>query len=177
MWIDIVWLILALFGLWKGWTQGLILSIFITLAWIIGLLGALKLSSVMSHTLQEIFNIQADYLPVLSFIVVFILIALLIYLVGKSLEKIIEMAHLGIINKISGAILRIGIYTLLFGIFLRMIDQIGFIKPELKASSKTYGTITDVTAYIINHASGLMPVIKKLFEGFHNFFEKVPAQK
>ncbi len=175
MWIDIVWLILALFGLWKGWTQGLILSVFITLAWIIGLLGALKLSSVMSHTLQDKFDLHTTYLPLLSFLVVFILIALLIYMVGKSLEKIVEMAHLGFFNKISGAILRIGIYTLLFGIFLWMIDQIGIITPEVKTQSKTFGTIIDFTNYVTSHASGFLPVIKNLFEDFQNFFKKAPS--
>src|SRR4030095_11272660 len=170
MWIDIVWLILAVFGIWKGWSQGLIISVFTTMAWVAGLLGAIKLCTVASQLLQEKFDVHSNYLPVISFLLVFILIALVIYLIGKSLEKIIEIAHLGFFNKITGAILRVAIYTLLFSVFLWLINESGLIPEPVKKQSRTYNYLSSVSNYAINHASDYSPAVRNIFNDLQHFF-------
>jgi membrane protein required for colicin V production len=68
MWIDIVWLIFAVFGIWKGWSQGLIISVFNTLAWVAGIFGAIKFCTIASQFLQDKFDLHSSYLPVISFL-------------------------------------------------------------------------------------------------------------
>src|SRR6185369_3185518 len=99
MWIDIVLLILVIIGIVRGWQHGFIISVFITAAWTLGIVGALKLCSVASAAIRDQFGWNSQYLPVIAFIIVFFVIALVIYLLGKSLEKVIEVAQLGFINK------------------------------------------------------------------------------
>src|SRR2546430_8791175 len=68
MWIDITLLIIALLALWKGWQKGFIISIFTSLAWILGIIGALKLSTVAAILLRDKFGWHSTYVPIVSFI-------------------------------------------------------------------------------------------------------------
>lgn len=176
MWIDIIWMVLALYGIWKGWTTGLILSIFTALAWGCGILAALKLSSVAATVLHDKFNIASDYMPVISFIAVFVIIALVIYLIGKSLEKIIEVTNLGLLNKIAGAVLYVTIFTIVLSIFVWLIDQVSLVTPSVKSQSKTYGYINQISDFMINDLATYTPKVKQIFTDFQEFLENLSKQ-
>jgi len=171
MWIDIIWIVLAIYGIWKGWTKGLILSLFTTLAWGLGILAAVKLSSVAATALHDNFNIESNYMPVISFLAVFIVIALVIYLIGKSLEKIIEVANMGFLNKMAGAVLYVVIFTAVLSIFIWLIDQGALISTTVKAQSKTYGFINQISDFMINDLASYTPKVKQMFEDFQEFIK------
>lgn len=173
MWIDIVWLLLAIYGTWKGWTKGLILSVFTVLAWAIGIIAAIKLSTVAANFLHDQFAIDSAYLPVLSYALVFVVIALVIYLVGKSLEKIIELARIGFVNRISGVILYVGIYTILFSFFIWLLDKVQLISPFVKDQSKTYAYINSISYFLTSHAATITPAIKQLLTDFQEMLERI----
>ncbi|MBX7107272.1 MAG: CvpA family protein [Chitinophagales bacterium] len=173
MWIDIIWLMLAFYGCWKGWTNGLILSIFTLLAWGIGLLAAVKLSTVAATALHEQLHITSAYLPVISYVLVFVVIALVIYLVGKSLEKIFELAHIGFVNRISGVIMYVAVYTVLFSVFIWLLDQVELITPYVKQQSKMYAAINSISGFMIEQASSFTPVVKNLFAEFQTMIDKI----
>lgn len=173
MWIDITWAVLVIIGIWRGWRQGLIISIFAVLAWVTGIIGAIKLCTVASQYLERSFNIHSNYLPVISFTLVFIIIAFLIYLIGKMLEKIIEIAQLGSFNKICGVILRVAIYTMLFSIFLWLINEAGFISPATKTQSRTYNFFAALSDFTIQHVSDYFPAVKVIFNDLQQFFENM----
>lgn len=171
MWIDIIWMILAVYGVWKGWKNGIILSIFTVLAWGIGILAAVKLSAVAAKALHEEFNFESEYMPVLSFLAVFIVIALVIYLIGKALEQIVEIAQLGFLNRLAGIALYVSCYTVIFSVFIWLLDQVSLITPFVKQQSKTYPGIFLVYDFMINNASAYIPVVNDLFRNFKEFLE------
>lgn len=173
MWIDIIWMILALYGIWKGWTKGLILSVFTILAWGIGILAAVKLSTVAAQGLHDEFHLDSAYLPVISFLAVFTVIALVIYLIGKSLEKIVEIAQMGFVNRLAGVILYVAVYTVLFSIFIWLLDRVELITPFVRQQSKTYSAITSISDLMINHISSYTPAVKELFDELADFVEKL----
>lgn len=169
MWIDITWMILAVYGVWKGWKNGIILSVFTTLAWGAGLLAAVKFSAVAAKELHEQFDFNSVYMPVISFLAVFIVIALVIYLVGKALEQIVEIAQLGFLNRFAGIILYVGIYTVVFSVFIWLLDQVTLITPFVKQQSKTYPAIFMVYDFIINNVSSYIPLVNEIFQNFQEF--------
>lgn len=173
MWIDITLVLLLIYGAFRGWQQGIIISVFKLLAWLFGVLGALKLSSVAAYFLQDQMGIHSKYLPIISFILVFVIIALVIFLIGKSLEKIIEIAHLGFINRMGGAALRIIIFAFIFSAFLWLMNQAGTITPEMKAQSKTYNLISPFAEWTINRFAIYLPAIKSVLDDLKSFFEKL----
>jgi len=173
MWIDIVLLILVIIGIVRGWQHGFIISIFITAAWVLGIIGALKLCSVAAESIRDHFNWNNQYLPVLAFLGVFIIIAMVIYFFGKMLEKIIEVAQLGFINKMLGVILRVSVLVLVFSLFIWLINQAAMISPETKTQSKTFNFLDKTANVTIHFADQHLPALKNIFADIEKFFEEL----
>ena len=173
MWIDIAWLIMALIGLWKGWQQGLIITLFATAAWILGVIAAFKLSAVAATYLKDKFDWNSELLPVLSFMIVFMLVALVVYMIGKALEKVVEVAQLGFINKMLGAVVRIGLFTFIFALFIWLLNQAGFINPEIKTESKTFHMLDWIATRSIDFFGKYLPSVRDIFRDIEQFFESI----
>jgi membrane protein required for colicin V production len=176
MWIDIVLLAAVVLGLIKGWQHGFIISVFVTAAWILGVIGALKFCSLVADQLRDRFEWQGAYVPVVAFVLVFIVIAFVIYLIGKSLEKVIEVAHLGTVNKLLGVVLRVSIYVFVFSMFIWLINEAGLISPGLKATSKSYHVLEDVSEMCISFFDQYLPAIRNIFRDIQKFFEDMAGE-
>jgi membrane protein required for colicin V production len=176
MWIDIVLLILVIVGIVRGWQHGFIISVFITAAWILGIVGALKLCSVAATAMRDHFNWNNQYLPVIAFIIIFLLIAFVIYVLGKSLEKVIEVAQLGFINKMLGILLRVSVLILVFSLFIWLINQAQMISPETKTQSKTFHYLDQTANVSIHLVDQYLPALKNIFGDIEKFFEELSKQ-
>jgi len=173
MWIDILFLIVVIISIWKGWQHGLIITIFTMLAWILGIIGALKLCSTVSILLRDHLNLDSRYTPVISFIAIFLIIALIISILGKLLTKVIEVAQLGFFNRALGVLVRVIVSGLVFSLFIWLINQGGFISPETKTQSKTYAVLESLANHSIGFTAEHLPVIKSIFTDIEAFFEEL----
>jgi membrane protein required for colicin V production len=95
MFIDLIFAVIIVFAVLKGYQQGLVVGLFSLAAVIIGLAAAMKMSVVVADHLGRADKISDQWLPVISFAVVFLLIILLIRLGAKAVEKAVEMVMLG----------------------------------------------------------------------------------
>jgi membrane protein required for colicin V production len=176
MWIDITLLIIALFALWRGWQKGFIISIFTSLAWVLGIIGALKLSTVAAVLLRDKFGWHSNLAPIVSFILIFIIIAFIVYLIGKLLERVVEIIQLGFINRILGAVLRLFILLFIFSLFIWLINQAGLISPETKTQSKTYTSLLSIADHSIIFFGDYIPNVKSIFVDIENFFQQIATK-
>ena len=95
MLIDILYLIVFVFAVIRGFKQGFIVGILSFIGIIAGLAAALKLSVVVAQWLEGTTNLSARWLPVLSFLLVFIGVMMLVRIGAAILEKIAEALFLG----------------------------------------------------------------------------------
>src|ERR1700744_4387306 len=122
--IDIIYAILIILALFKGYRRGLIIAVFSFAGFIVGLAAALKLSVFVADHLKDSVNISAKILPFISFALVFIAAILLIHFGAKLIEKLFEMAALGWANKLGGILLYAILYTIIFSVFLFYADKL-----------------------------------------------------
>jgi membrane protein required for colicin V production len=170
MLVDILCLVIVIFGFYKGFTKGLIIAIFGTLAWILGLIGALKFSSVGAIYMRDKLHIDTHYNPLISFIIIMLVIGLIVFLMGKMLQKIMEVAQLGFVNKLLGALLFTGISLLLFSALLWLANQAGMISPEVKTQSKLYSFVSPIMPFVIDHLGDLIPSIKGTLGDIQHYY-------
>lgn len=173
MFIDLVFAILVFFACIKGLRKGLIIALFSLVAFIVGLAAALKLSAVVANRLSENLEISGKWLPVVSFMIVFFIVVLLVNLGGKMIQKSVEMAMLGWLNRIGGVLLFIFIYSMIFSIFLFYGAQLHIIKAETIKSSQIYPYIQPLAPKVLNIIGSIIPVFKDLFAQLTQFFEQV----
>jgi len=121
--LDIIFLILFGWAAYNGFKKGFILQVASLAALFLGIYGAIKFSGIISHLLSEKMNISGGYLPIISFAVIFIAIIIIIHILARIAEKIVEFIALGFINKIFGAVFNIIKYSLIISVFLVILDN------------------------------------------------------
>ena len=174
--LDLLFLIILIFAVIKGFRRGLIVGLFSFIAVIVGLAAAMKLSAVAADYIGSAISISDRWLPVISFIVVFVLIVLLIRLGANMLQKAVEMVMLGWVNRIGGIIFYAAIYIIVYSVVLFYAEQVRLIQPETIQNSATYAFVQPWGPKAINTFAAIIPVFKDMFGDLSNFFSGV-AQK
>jgi membrane protein required for colicin V production len=168
--IDVVFLIILLLAIFKGLQRGLIVAVFSVVALIIGLAAAIKLSVVAANYLKASINVSSKWLPVLSFILVFIIVILLVRWTASLLQAAIDFAWLGWINKLGGVLLYAAIYTAIFSVVLFYGTKSGIISTSTIAASRTYNFIAPWGPALINGVGKIIPLFKDMFAQLEDFF-------
>ena len=173
MLLDIIFAALIVFAVLKGYQRGLIIGLFSLVAVIIGLAAAMKLSVVMADYLGKAVNISDKWMPVVSFAVVFLLVILLIRLGAKLIEKTVEMAMMGWLNKIGGIILFAAIYITVFSVLVFYAEQLKLLQQDTIDKSVAYSFIQPWGPKAINGFGSIVPLFKDMFSTLEHFFDGV----
>lgn len=160
-------------GVIQGARRGLIIALFSFIGWFIGLAAAVKLSSILAAYLQNSTNINVKWLPFLSFILVFVVVILLVQLAGKAIENLFDITLLGWVNRLGGALLYTGMYTLLFSIILFYADKMHLVNSDSLMESRAYSMIGGLAPLVIEGLGNLIPVFKNTFHELEIFFENI----
>jgi membrane protein required for colicin V production len=176
MLLDIILLVLLILAVIKGYQRGLIVGVFSLIAIIVGLAAAIKLSTVVAEYIGKAVKISDTWLPVISFAVVFILVVLLIRLGANMLQKTVEIALLGWVNRLGGILLYVAIYLIVYSVILFYVEQVKLIQPETIQNSATYTFIQPWGPRVINGFATVIPFFKDMFAELQSFFSGV-AQK
>lgn len=163
MFLDIIILVLLVLALFKGWSNGFIVGVFSFLAFIIGLATALKLSEFAGTYITEYFNVSDQWLPIVAFAAVFLIVVILVRLGAKAIESIIEVAQLGWMNKLGGILLYIVIYLFIVSLLLSYAGQMHLLKEETLEASQSYPFVHPIAPAIMDVVGVVLPFFKDLF--------------
>ena len=173
MLVDIIFMILMLIAIFKGISKGFIVAVFSLLAFIVGLAAALKLSALVAVHLSKTMNISGYWLPVLSFLIVFIGIAFLIRLGASFLKKAVNFVFLGWIDSLLGILLYAIIYLMAFSVILFFATKIHLLSTQTRLTSRTYAFIEPFGPKVMTKLGTFLPFFSHMFADLTHFFERV----
>lgn len=171
--IDIIFAILIIVAIVKGYQKGFIIALFSIIAIIAGLAAALKLSATLAVYLQNNLSVSGKWLPIISFVLVFLIVVFLVHLGGRLIEKTFEIAMLGWINRIAGILLYVVLYTIIFSIFLFYADKVPVFEKTTIEASQSYPYVQPLGPKVINGLGRVIPLFKDMFLQLESFFESV----
>ena len=171
--IDIVFVLVMMLAVFKGFSKGLILGIFSMLAFIIGLAAALKLSVVVASYLKDSAGSLSKWLPLISFTLVFLAVVLLVKLTGRVIKKTMQFAMLGWLDKLGGIIFYVIFYTIIFSIFLFFAAKLYLIQPLTIRDSKIYSYVAPWGPKVMDNLGKIIPVFKDMFTQLQDFFGSI----
>lgn len=174
---DIIALILLVMAVYKGFRKGLIVAIFSFLAFIIGLAAALKLSAVAANYIGDAISLSQRWLPVVAFLLVFLVVVLLVKLGAVIIEKLVNVVMLGWVNRLGGILFFVLIYFFIYSIVLFYAAQLGILKPAVAENSFTYNLIAPLAPAIMNGIGMIFPFFRDMFEQLLDFFQGVSARE
>lgn len=171
--IDIICIVVVIAGIFRGYQRGLIIGVFSLLSVVIGLAAALKLSTVVAGYIGKAVKVSEEWLPLISFALVFFVVVLLIRLGARAIEKTIEIAMLGWVNRLGGIIFFVAVYLLVLGVLFFYGEQMKLISPEMIQQSKTWSFIAPWGPKAIDALGSVIPLFKDMFSELQEFFGRL----
>ncbi|MFZ1534289.1 MAG: CvpA family protein [Chitinophagaceae bacterium] len=176
MLIDIIFAVILVLAILKGYQRGLVIGLFSLVAVIIGLAAAMKLSTVVAGYIGKAVKVSEEWLPVISFAVVFVIVLLFIRLGARAIEKAIEVVLLGWVNKIGGIILFAAIYITVFSVLLFYAEQMKLLQADTIDKSVTYSFVQPWGPKAMNGFGSIVPIFKDMFSELEQFFDGVAKE-
>lgn len=173
MLLDLLFAVIIVLAILRGYQRGLVVGLFSLVAVIIGLAAAMKLSTVVAAYIGSAVKVSDQWLPIISFAVVFLIVILLIRLGARAIEKTVELAMLGWVNKIAGIILFAAIYIVVFSVLLFYAEQMKLLQPETINKSVTYSFVQPWGPKAINGFGSIIPLFNDMFGELQQFFDGV----
>jgi membrane protein required for colicin V production len=171
--LDLIFAVVIVLAIIKGYRRGLIVGFFSLVAIIIGLAAAVKLSAVVAGYIGKAVKISDQWLPIISFAVVFFIVVLLVRLGANAIQKMVETVMLGWVNRLGGIIFYIAIYATIFSVLLFYAEQLQIVKPATKEKSVTYSYVQPLGPKAINAIGSVVPIFKNMFDDLQGFFGTV----
>lgn len=171
--LDFIAITLIIIFFIRGYMKGIIVAAFSVLAIILGIICSLKLSERLATYLFEQGYVTSGWSQIISYIILFTAVLLIVRLIAKAIESAMQAFMLGWVNKGLGGLLYAFIATMAWSTLLWLGNEMQFIKPEQKASSKTYEYIAPLAPAVAEKTGFLWPMAKEVFSDLQLFFENV----
>lgn len=147
--LDIILVLPLIIGAWRGFKKGFIIEIFTLLALLVGLYAGIHFSDFLSDFLKNKMGFDSNYLPAISFTLIFLGIGAMVYFAGKALEKVITLVALSPLNKFAGlgfGVIKMLFFTSAILVILESYDEKNqFIPDDLKETSLLYHPVKQVS--------------------------------
>ncbi len=148
--LDIIMLIPLAWGLFMGFKKGLIIELASLIALIAGIYIAVHFSFLTASYISQYVDISEAYLPVISFILTFILVVLAVHFVGKIVEKLVKMVALGFFNRLGGALFSMFKYAVFVSVILLLVNKFmpGIVSEKDKQGSYLYEPVEEIAPFL-----------------------------
>lgn len=151
--VDVFIAIPLLWAAYKGFRKGLVVEIFSLLALILGIFCAVYFPSYAGELIQTNFQVQDHLIPILAFVVTFIVVVVLVNLTGKLIEKMVDVLALSFFNKLGGLAFGVLKAALVLSILLFLFEGLNkkweLVPEKNKENSVLYGPLTQLSTWAI----------------------------
>jgi membrane protein required for colicin V production len=164
---DLVFLVVLIYAAYRGFSKGVVLQAATLLALILGIIGAIKFSGYTSTLIIEHTKMTGEYLPIISFALTFIVIVVVVHLLAKVIERLVEAVALGFLNRLAGALFSMTKFAFIISVILVVLNGIhakySFLPEEKIDQSLMYRPLS-------KFAPGIFPYLH--FDNPPEFLEK-----
>ena len=159
-------------GFFKGWTKGFIMALFEFVSFFAAIALALQLSGWVEGYIKEKAKMDNDWLSFLAFVLVLVGAIISIRILGKLVEKSVELMMLGLLNRVAGIFVYLFIYLSVYSIVLVYLKRFGWIGNETVIDSKSFSYLINFGGWVIDLFGERLPAIKNLFNDTRDFIKQ-----
>ncbi|MBK7478007.1 MAG: CvpA family protein [Haliscomenobacter sp.] len=163
--IDIILVIVAVYGFYVGYTRGIIKTIFSVLAIAVGIIAALRFSPAVTDFLKQMFNETSPLMFVAGLILTFALTMMFLKLLGRGFEGLLEAANINVINQTLGGAFMASVLILIYSGILWFVLQASFRNlDEVTADSQTYPFLKEYPEQVWKVAGKMKPLVQDFWD-------------
>lgn len=163
--IDILLLVLLFFGAYKGFQKGLIMEIVQILAFVLGIILGLKLIHWGVFYLKPHIGDVDGFLPIISFVLIFIAVLLLVKWIGILLKGFAKIILLGWLDKIAGAFVSTLKWAFALSLIIWVLHSVNIApQPSVEKTTFIYSKLLKIAPSLLDTLSNVLPFVKDIFE-------------
>jgi len=151
-WIDLIIVVLLIFSVISGFTNGLVKEVASLAGLILGIWGAIKFSAFTAEKLYDWFDMTGQYVGIIAFFVTFCVIIVIIHFIGIIADKIVDAVSLGFLNRILGMLFGLIKSVLILSVVFVLLNAIdvrrSFLPAETIEKSMFFNPISDIAPAI-----------------------------
>ena len=157
--LDVIILISLIPALIQGIRKGFISQAISIISFITGIWASARFADMVTIWLSKYIQAGEQILKIVAFAIILIVVFLALGFIGRLLEKVLDFAFLGWVNRLAGAVFSLMKAFLIIGLvitaFCALNDAAGIVKPEVISDSILYGPLKDT-------ADAVFPYIRKM---------------
>jgi membrane protein required for colicin V production len=123
------------------------------LALIVGVYLSVRFAQELSEYLYRNTDLTNEFLPIISFAVIFIGVVVLVHIFAKAIEKLVKAVALGWANKAAGAAFGLFRIAFIVSVLIMMLSRFEllskFNRGEIAQQSFLYEPVTQLAPFII----------------------------
>lgn len=173
MTIDVLFIVFLLLAIFRGLRHGFIIAVVSTAAWMIGIAAAIKLSAVVAAYGKTHMHLPPRWLPVLAFLLVFLVVIIGLRAIAKLIERAVDLAMMGWLNKVMGVLLYAFLFITTLSVLLFYAVQLHLIAPRTLTASVTYPYIQPWGRVTIDEFGKFVPWFEGMFTQLEDFFGQI----
>lgn len=175
--IDLFLVIVMAYGFYVGYNQGIIKTVFTILGASFGILAALRFTPAVTRFYHDIFNQNNPLWIIVAFATTFIISLLLLKLLGRGIESVMEKVHLNFVNQVIGGAVLASLSAFFYSLIIWFVVE-SVLTPEGEAvsSSKTYPFLKNYPGKLWKGLIQLEPLVGEFREFSEEIFNKVEKE-
>ena len=162
--LDIILIIILLFGAYRGFQKGLVVELFGLLAFILAIFVGVIMMEVGTEFLTKYIQGYEKLLPYLAFLLIFILVILTMKFLAWLLKKGLNLTPLGTVDNLAGAILGILKWSLGISFMFWLFSIFGLEFPSSTTSDTfLYPIVASLAPLFLDYVNTIFPFTKGIW--------------
>jgi membrane protein required for colicin V production len=136
--LDIVIIVLLVWGAYKGWTSGFLKQLVSLSGFLVGLFIASQFYSTLGKYITPQFGTSPSISDLLAFIILWVMVPIFLGLIASGLTKMLKEMRAGWLNSLLGLTLGVGKYLILLSCIFNAMAAINIIDPKKQEASHLF---------------------------------------
>ena len=171
--LDIIIAVPLLYGLIKGFSNGLVKEVTSLLALFIGVYVAINFSEFLEPKFIDILDGYQEFVPVLAFGVLFLVSVLCIKGLGFLVDKLTKVLALGIFSRVFGGVFGFLKVVVIFSFLLFVVTDYNLVNKKTKNGSVLFEPLTDIAKTITPKLKKHQSILDKIDKEAEKAKEKI----
>jgi uncharacterized membrane protein required for colicin V production len=170
--IDVVFIVMALWGFYLGFSRGIIQTIFTIISVVFGLMMAFRFGPTVTSFLESALSDNA-LMFIAGFLITFVGTMFIIRLFARFLEGALESANINFINQVIGGMFLSGLMILLYSVLIWFGDRSHLIDERAKDESMTYAYLEEFPTHVWEWGGKAKPILEDFWDHSIEFMDKL----
>lgn len=171
--IDVICLILGLYGFWVGYSRGIIKTVLTAASYLLGAMAAAKFSPTVSDILTDFFQAPSSVMLPAGFLLTFILTLILFRMLANGLEGMLEAVNINFINQVMGGFISMLFFVFIFSTLVAFANGATMIDEDTKETSLTYSMLEPMPDAVWKITKNVWPVFTEFYHHTLEAFDQV----